>query len=346
MWLISLRDLQWRRRRFVIAVVSAALAFALTLLLEGAMAHLSNESSRIVRLFDADAWVVSRGASGPFTTAQLIPAATKDAVSTAPGVTAASPLLVARATVKSRDVNVVGYELGGLTQPPKVHAGRQADQRGEAMVDTALGLKVGDDVTVGGMTYPIVGTTTNTTFYFGQSTIFLPIEDVQEAVLAGQPLASAIVTRGTPTSLPDGLVTMTDAAVHKDLSRTLKQSTQTLSIINGLLWLTAAGVIGSIIYLTALERVRDIAVFKATGASGRSVMGGLALEALVLAVLAAVIATLLAFVLAPIFPFQVEIPTKSYVKLLVVAVVVGLLASIAGLRRVARIDPAAAFGAA
>ena len=137
-WLISLRDLQWRRRRFVIAVVSAALAFALTLLLEGTMAHLRNESQRMVELFDVDAWVVADGASGPFTTAQLIPVDSDAAVQAAPGVTAASPLLVARATVKSLDVNVVGYEPGGLTEPPKLARGapgrgtRRGDRRHRA----------------------------------------------------------------------------------------------------------------------------------------------------------------------------------------------------------------------
>jgi putative ABC transport system permease protein len=309
------------------------------------MQHLRNESRRMVELFGTDAWVVADGASGPFTTAQLIPADSASAVRGAAGVTAASPLLVARATVKSLDVNVVGYEPGGLTEPPKLRAGRAAGP-GEAIVDTALGLKVGDEVTVGGKAFPIVGSTSGTTFYFGQSTIFLPIDDVQETLLAGQPLASAIVTKGRPTALPPGLVAMSNSEVRSDLSRTLKQSTQTLGLINGLLWLTAAGIIGSIIYLTALERVRDTAVLKATGASGRSLMGGLALEALILAVFSAVVAGLLAKLIAPTFPFQVEIPPKSYVTLLVVALVVGMLASLAGLRRVAKIDPAAAFGAA
>ncbi len=134
--------------------------------------------------------------------------------------------------------------------------------------------------------------------------------------------------------------------MRKDLSRTLKKSTQTLGLINGLLWLTAAGVIGSIIYMTALERVRDIAVLKATGASGRSVVDGLVLEALVLAVAASVIASVLARLLAPLFPLAVEVPSKSYVVLLGVAIFVGVIASLAGLRRVARVDPATAFGAA
>lgn len=344
MWLISLRDLGWRRRRFIIAVVSAALAFALTLLLEGTLAHMRSEGPRVVNLFGADGWVVADGASGPFTTTRLLPSSTAQRVAALPGVTAASPLLVGRATVKNRDVNLVGYERGGATEPPEVHSGRLPSASGQALVDSSLGLGPGDHVTILGRSYPVVGTTSGTTFYFGQATVFVPIEDVQQSVLAGQPLASAIVVRGHPASLPDGLTMMSDAEVTKDLARPLAQSSQTLTMINGLLWLTAAGVIGSIIYMTALERQRDVAVFKATGASTRSLLGGLAFEALVLAVAAAVIAALLAQLLKPLFPFPVEIPAKSYVKLVVVAVVVGLIASAAGGRRISRVDPALAFG--
>src|SRR5262245_2533539 len=234
-----------------------------------------SEGPRVVGLFGADGWVVAKGASGPFTTAQLLPAATADAIAAEPGVEAASPLLVGRATVKNVDVNLVGYERGGVTEPPKVRSGRLPSRSGEALADSSLGLKPGDNVTVLGRTFPIVGTTSGTTFYFGQATVFVPIEDVQQTVLAGQPLASAVVVRGHPAQLPAGLTMMTDAEVSKDLARTLGQSSKTLSMINGLLWLTAAGVIGSIIYMTALERQRDIAVLKATGASTRSLLGGL-----------------------------------------------------------------------
>jgi putative ABC transport system permease protein len=346
MWLISLRDLQWRRRRFVIAVVSAALAFALTLLLEGTMAHMRNEGERVVSLFNADAWVVVKGASGPFTTAQLLPSDRAAAVAQMDGVTGASPILVARATVKDLDVNVVGYERGGVTEPPGVYRGRLPSASGEALVDTSLGLGVGDQVTIGDETFPVVGTTTDTTFYFGQATVFLPIEDVQRTVLSGQPLASAIVVRGKPSALPEGLVAMTGEEVTNDLARPLTQSTQTLDMITTLLWLTAAGVIGSIIYMTALERQRDFAVLKATGASGWSLMAGLALEALILTVLAAAVASVLALLLEPLFPFAVEIPLLAYLELFVVAVVVGVIASLAGGRRVSRVDPALAFGGA
>jgi putative ABC transport system permease protein len=47
-WLISLRDLQWRRRRFGIAVVANALVLALGLLLSGVSASFDNEIERTV----------------------------------------------------------------------------------------------------------------------------------------------------------------------------------------------------------------------------------------------------------------------------------------------------------
>ena len=118
---------------------------------------------------------------------------------------------------------------------------------------------------------------------------------------------------------------------------------QTVDAINGLLWLVAAGIIGSIVYLSALERTRDFAVMKATGASNRSLMGGLAIAALVLSVLAGIGAAVLALALGPQFPLPVETPPSSYLTLFVVSVVIGLLASLAGLRRAVRVDPALAF---
>ena len=42
-----------------------------------------------------------------------------------------------------------------------------------------------------------------------------------------------------------------------------------------LLWVVAALVIGSVVYLSALERVRDFAVYKATGWTTRDLATGL-----------------------------------------------------------------------
>ena len=100
-------------------------------------------------------------------------------------------------------------------------------------------------------------------------------------------------------------------------------------------------------YLTALERVRDFAVLKATGTSNATLVRRARApgrRALARSPRSSPIADRAA--LAPFFPFQVVIAASAYVLLAVVAVVVGLLASLAGLRRAIGVDPAIAFGGA
>jgi putative ABC transport system permease protein len=48
--------------------------------------------------------------------------------------------------------------------------------------------------------------------------------------------------------------------------------------------------------------------------------------------------------LGPLFPIPVVVPTSAFVLLPVIAVVIGLLASVAGMRRAVTVDPALAFG--
>jgi putative ABC transport system permease protein len=346
MWRVALRDLQWRRRRFVIAVLATSLVFGMTLLMTGADASLHNEGRRIVAALGADAWLVADGASGPFTTSTPIPAADAGRVAATPGVVRADPLVVLHSTLRRpsvRDVNVIGARPGGLGAPPPAE-GRPVRRSGEVVADTALGLRPGAQVELGGLEFHVVGLADRVTWYFGTPTVFLAIQDAQGLGFDGQPLAMAIITHGVPSSAPSGLQMLSDSQAQADLERPLASGTQSIAFINALLWLVAAGIIGSIVYLSALERQREFAVLKATGAANRSLLAGLALQAVLLSAAAAVLAAGIARLLAPGFPFTVEIPPSAFPRLLGVAVVVGLVASAAGLRRAVGVQPALAFG--
>jgi putative ABC transport system permease protein len=73
-------------------------------------------------------------------------------------------------------------------------------------------------------------------------------------------------------------------------------------------------------------------------------LSGLALQAVIVALLAAVLGVVFASLLGPAFPMLVVIPTIAYLALPVVAIVIGLLASLVGFRRAVAVDPALAFG--
>ena len=63
---VTLRDLQWRRRRFVIAIVGTSLVFAMTLVLTGLSNGFRVEANNTVDALGFDAYVVKSGPAGPF----------------------------------------------------------------------------------------------------------------------------------------------------------------------------------------------------------------------------------------------------------------------------------------
>jgi ABC-type antimicrobial peptide transport system permease subunit len=87
-------------------------------------------------------------------------------------------------------------------------------------------------------------------------------------------------------------------------------------------------------------------VLKAMGGRNGQLAGSLALQAALVALTAAVLATLLQLILVPVFPLTVRVPISAYWTIPLLAVVVSLLAGWAGMRRVAKADPASAFGSA
>ena len=126
--------------------------------------------------------------------------------------------------------------------------------------------------------------------------------------------------------------------------RPTRIAVQAITIVAVLLWIVAALIVGGVVYLSALERMRDFAVFKAIGVATQSILAGLVLQSIVVAVLAAAFGAGLSQLLAPLFPMDVIVPPPAYPLLAAIAVGVGLLASATAVRRAATVDPALAFG--
>ena len=72
----ALRDMQWRSRRLVIAIISTGLVFAMTLVLTGLANGFRVEAQRTVDSMGVDAFVVNAGAAGPFLGATPLPKST------------------------------------------------------------------------------------------------------------------------------------------------------------------------------------------------------------------------------------------------------------------------------
>jgi putative ABC transport system permease protein len=126
--------------------------------------------------------------------------------------------------------------------------------------------------------------------------------------------------------------------------RRLANGVRSVDLSQYFLWVVAAVIIGAVVYLSSLERVRDFAVLKAVGATSASLYAGLAVQSTIIALVSAGFAMLLQPVISPFVPIPLDVPVYQYLLLPAVAVVVGLLASLTGLRQAVRVDPALAFG--
>jgi putative ABC transport system permease protein len=347
MLMAALRDMQWRRRRYVIAVLSTAIIFAMTLVLTGLANGFRVEAEKTVDALGVDVFLVKAGASGPFVGATPFAPVDLGHIAAMPGVVAAAPLTYAGGTVtegdSTRNADLFGAPEGGPGMPV-TSEGRAASTPDEVAVSSTLGRQVGDEIEIASRKLRIVGIVENSTALANLPNVFFTTAGAQQVVYGGQQLVASIGIRGTLAQIPAGYEAIDRAGAIADLLRPLKVAVSSITIVAILLWVVAALVVGSVIYLSALERLRDFAVFKAIGVPTPNIAAGLAMQAIVVALLAALVGAVLSMALGPLFPMQVIVPTEALVALPVVAVVIGLIASASGLHRAVSVDPALAFG--
>jgi putative ABC transport system permease protein len=206
-----------------------------------------------------------------------------------------------------------------------------------------FGYRVGDTLTLGGKQLTVVGTLHDSTMLGGIPNLFVGLNDLQDIAYKGAPVISSVAVRGTPDNLPVGLKLLNRSDAHRDLVRPVGSAKSTIFSMSLLLWIVTGCIVGSVIYISALERQRDFAVFKAIGIATRWIMGGLVFQATTIAVVSSAASIGLAHLLAPRMSIPVTIPLFDIVLIPVLAVIVSVLATFVGASRAVRVDPALAF---
>ena len=239
-------------------------------------------------------------------------------------------------------VNLFGVQEGGLGDP-QVASGHPLAANNQVVVDSKAG-PLGSVLTLGGHRFDVVGTVDNRTMTGGVPLVYMTLPAAQQAIVGGRPLITAIATTGKAAAVPAGLAVFSSPAVVTATVAQLKSGVESIDNTRWLMWFVAAAIVASMLYVAALERKRDFAVLKALGSSSRALFMSLLLEAVVVTLIAAVLAEILATLLTPAFAQPVDITSDARLVLPLIAVGVGVLASVTALRRVTGADPAAAFG--
>ena len=342
MILLTVRDIVHRSVRFVVVALLGACVFALLFVATGLVEQFNREPFDTVEAFGADTWILPEGVAGPFTAASTLSASTAEAVE------GGSPVVIARSTLveegSAEEVVLAGHVPGSLGTPP-LSNGRGIQARGEALVDERADIGVGTEVLVAGAPFDIVGVTSDTTVLAGIPLVFVDLVDAQELIFQSTDVVSAVLSP-SQADAPSGTVAVAAEEIGEDTLGPLESAIATIDLVRVLLWAIAAVIIGAVVYLSALERQRDFAVLKAVGVPNRTLLASLALQAVLIALAAIALAAVIQLFLAPLFPLKVRVPDRAFWQLPLLACVIALLAALAGMRQVAKSDPALAFAGA
>lgn len=342
---LTVADLIHRRRQFLIAVLGAALVLGMALVMSGMSNSFRVEIATTIDDVGADAWVIAEGASGPTTGFAVLPVDAASQFATQPGVERADPMVFAPQTAiagtSGSQINVFGHVPDGLGTP-EVTEGRAATAPGEIVLDRRFGAGLGDQVTMGGRTLEVVGRTSGHSMFGGIPNAYVALEEMQALLFGGQPLHTIVAVVGEPAPVP-GTQVMTNPEVRTDSLRTMGDAIQSVDTTQLFMWAVAVVIVAGLMYVSALERSRDFAVMKAMGASSGYVFATQAVQAVVIALLAAAIGILIAVALTPVMSLPVVVSSGARVAIPFIAVAVGIVSSLAGLRRAVTADPALAF---
>ena len=340
--LLTARDLQMRASRFASAILGTSVVFTMLFLMTGLTEQFHREPRQLVDALGAEAWVLHKGASGAFTSSATLPASLANRVTGAMAV----PVVTARQALTEgetqTDIVIVGYTPDELGTPDPV-SGRLPDKPGEVLLDRTADIDVGSTATIGGSDYDVVGLTEHTTLLAGMPVVFMPISEAQDLLYEGRRLASALLLDGTPEAVPRGFKALEADEIATDAERPLDGAVSSVNLIRILLWFVAAMIIGTLTYLAALDRRRDVAVLKAVGGRTTQLGASIALQGVLVAGVAVAVAAGLQALLVPVFPLEVVVPGRAFVQLPVIALLVTLASGGVGLRKAVNTDPALAF---
>ena len=320
---------------------------ALALLLAGLVGGINVETQNTLGGVGADHWILTTDASGRIG-AGVLPDSVATVIGHTPGVTRADPIVlllgdIMHARGTTSNVNVFGVTLGGLGDP-KVVGGKQLSGAGQVVADTSADLKVGSRIHIGALGFRVAGLVRGRTLLAGVPVLYMTLHDAQVLGLGGRPISSAVAVSGQPAVVPAGLQVFITPVVEQLTISGLSGAVASINNTKVLMFAVAAIIIAALMYVSALQRVRDFAVLKALGSSTAALFGSLVLQAVIVSLLAAAFASIICHFMGGLFQQQVAIPTDTFYVLPLVAILLGLLSSLVALRQATGADPAAAFG--
>lgn len=185
---LAVKDIRRHLGKFLATIAGVSMLLAIVLVMNGIFRGNIADGVWLIEHTATDLWVVERGRGGPFNESSRMPADAWKSVAATPGVARASPFVLYTAQrelagrAKEQIFTVIGYDVfGGLGGPGRIVEGRAIEAAHyEVVVDTKLGLRLGERLQLSGDTYTVVGVASGAVDASGNPLIYMALGDAQK----------------------------------------------------------------------------------------------------------------------------------------------------------------------
>ena len=367
MLLLASRNLLVQKGRFLLAIIGVTCSVVLVLFLMGVYAGWRENMSTYLRHVRADVWVGQKGASDLFHTLSILPAAGESRFYEAEEVVEVfsfvGRLMTGEVRGRRSHLFIVGVN-DKASGPVRLLHGRQAENAGEIVIDNVFarkeGIGLGETLTVAGAPLQIVGIAQGGNCFLYQYA-FVTIAQARRLLgldgmvnyflvqLEEKVSPQAAVERIEQTSDLVSAYTK-DQFIANNLSLTGDNFLPILRVLEVIGALVGAAIIGLTVSTLTVERNAEYGVLKAIGAPDGALYATVAWQALICGFCGWLLAVPCSWGVVATAQYLVpQFPTSSHPLHLLWALggtlVMSLLAALIPARRIARIDPLAAFKA-
>ncbi len=364
---LGLRTLLHDWLRLGIAVGGVGFAILLVLLLQGVMDGTVAKSTTYIDHVGADVFLARSGVNNMAIASSVLPEEVVARVAAADGVEEAAGItrfpVIVNAEGRNRPADLVGYETPrGLGGPWKLSQGRSPASETEAAIDRTLadelGVGVGDQVTISGTPFTVVGLTDQTAAIAGKIA-FVDL-DASRRLMQIPGIVSFVLVRTAPGADPEVVAEALDEAIPEanamtraELSRSDRDLLGSLfvapvNVMATIGFLVGLAIIGLTMYTTTAERMRDFGVLKAIGAPNAFLFRTVITQAGVLGVAGFVAGLVAAWVAGPLIErvvpdIGVSIRAAPAARTFGAVMAMSLTGAVLPVARIMRVDPMMVF---
>jgi len=377
---LAYKDVRHTLGKFLVTAMGVGMLLGIVMIMIGVYRGMIIDAQVLVNDTHAHLWVVQEDTLGPFAEASRIHEDLKNTLHAVEGIDRTAALTFQNLQLPRNGTMVrvvaVGYDpfekLSPLN-PARLVSGRPIRKdHYEMVVSQKTGFGIGDKIPLGRDIYTVVGVTKGTVSSGGEPLIYLSLKDAQVLQFlysnarirndrargfrnGDAHMVNAVIATLKPGYAPEKVAAYIRKWKHKSVftqtaERTIlthnliKMASKQIGMFTFILVVVSTIIIALIIYTMTLEKMKEIAIMKLIGIPNSMIVRMILEETLLLGVLAFLFGNLFSHAIYDKFPKRVVLEIPDAWMLFGVVIIASILASMSGIRKVIKADPASAIG--